>query len=186
MAKIKIKGCGYCSKFKGCNIKKEFRGLASIYDNYTEIESTWYHSDLSYTHKRINEFELICPFGDRKYKDGDKIIFTLGIQRYKKTTKWECDNDCDGCCREDCEDGFITFENVRYKEKISVEGRIVNLYRNDKWVVSIEEKEWNRISELCNDSDLEFFEKIADIYNPGQEFHMVFVSKEKFIKHLNE
>lgn len=186
MAKLQIKGCGYCSKSKGCNIKKDFRQLSSKYDQYTEVKRKYYHIGLTYTSKIENIFTLECPFGDRKYNEGDKVEFSLGIQRYKHLTEWECDRDCDQCYDERCDvNGIITFENIRYKQKITVTGNIVNLYKNDKWVIAVDKHEWDKVSKLCNKEDIAFFEKISDTYDPGQEFHMCFISKEKFIKKLN-
>jgi hypothetical protein len=180
MAHIKIKGCGYCSKSRGCKIKKDFRDLASTNERYTEVKSNIHQ--IIPTYQRLNEFELICPFGDRKLNEGDKISFTLGIQRYIKTTLWDCDNDCDYCNNDNCDNGVVTFVNTRYKEYIKVAGTIVNLMRNDKWIISISEDEYHRIAKLCNTSDIKFFEEISEKLDPGQEFYMVFVSKEKYIE----
>lgn len=181
MAKIKIKGCGYCSKSKGCNIKKEFRNLAGNFDKYTKIES-YYMSGLKYTFNRLNEFTLVCPFGDRKYVEHDDVEVTIGIGRYEKITEWECNWNCDYCNRDDCEDGLLKFKNTRYTKYIKLRGKILNLYKNDKWVISIEEKEWKIVEPQLNDDDVKFFEQIANVYDPGQEFYMVILSKEKFIK----
>jgi len=190
MAVIKIKGCGYCSKSKGCKIKKSFRDLAATNERYTEVETFCGYFNSKSTYKRLNEFELKCPFVDRKYKSGDKVKITIGIQRYIKTTLWDCDisygdNDpCENCSIENCNDGVVTFKNTRYKEYVETEGVIVDLMRNDKWVIQLSEDEYKRLSLLCNELDLKFFEEVAEKIDQGREFYMVVISKEKYITKL--
>jgi hypothetical protein len=191
MAAIKIKGCGYCSKSKGCKIKKSFRDLAASNDSYTEVETFCEYLNSKTTHKSLNVFELKCPFVDRKYKSGDNVKVTVGVQRYIKTTLWDCDisygdNDpCDNCSIENCNSGVVTFKNTRYEKYIEVEGMVVNLMRNDKWVIKLSEDEYKRLSLLCNELDLKFFEEVSEKIDPEQCFYMVLISKEKYITKIN-
>ena len=180
MAKIKI-NCGYCSKSKGCEIKKDFKKLSSEYKDFDEIKNEP-GSILSYT--RYYEFELKCPFKERKYKSGDEVYFTFGVGRYIKKREWECIFDCDGC-HKDCKDGIITFENIRYKKYITIKGKIVNPYRYDSYIISVDKKNFDIVKCDFNEKDIELIDKITSSIDLKYDEYIAIISKEKYIKHLN-
>jgi len=188
MATIKIKGCGRCSKSKGCGVKKVFRDISSKYDNESQIKYFNHLGELKESYKRFNEFELKCPFADRKYNNGEKVKFTCGIQRYIKLVLWDCDHDCDYCDKENCDDGIVTFENTRYKEYITIEGRIASLIKGDKWLIEVDSSEFLKFKDKLNELDLKFFEQISNTFNNKENIYQqvydgkMFVSKEKYIK----
>lgn len=187
MAKIKIKGCGRCTKSKGCELKKQFRSIAETMPHTYKTKEVFLGMNSNYTN--YYEIDFNCPIADRKYKPDDMVNFTLGVQRYTQLVEWDCDifygddDPCEHCNKiNDCKDSVVTFKNTRYKNYIKCEGSIVGLMRGDKWIIKVSEKEWERISKLCNSADVNILESIANTFDQGQEFYMVFVSKEKFIK----
>jgi hypothetical protein len=189
MAKIKIKGCGNCTKSKGCEIKKQFRNIAQTMPHTYKTKEVFLGMNSNYTN--YYEIDFKCPIADRKYKPDDKVIFTLGVQRYTQTVLWDCDisygddDPCEFCNKKDnCNESVVTFKNIRYKNYIECEGHIVSLIRGDKWIIKVSESEWERISKQCNHADLNIFESIANSIDCGADYYMVFISKEKFIQKL--
>jgi hypothetical protein len=188
MAKITIKGCGKCPKSKGCKIKKQFRDIAETMPHTYKYKDVFLGLDSNYT--GYFKIKLDCPVKELRYKPNDKVLFTLGINRFTQEVKWDCDisygddDPCENCSIDNCNDGTVTFKNTRYKNYIECEGEIVGLMRGDKWVIKVEEKEWERISKLCNSIDIKFFEDVANSIDRGQEFYMVFISKEKYFEKL--
>jgi hypothetical protein len=184
MAKITISGCGKCKKSKGCEIKKQFREAANLMPHTYKIRESW--CGLNSDYEDYYEVKLRCPIMTPKYNENDKVLFTLGVQRFTQEIKWDCDisrgddDPCEFCTIENCDGGLVTFKNTRYKKYIECTGSIVGKMRADKWIIKVNESEWERISKLCNDIDIKFFEDVANSIDFGSEFFMVFVSKEKF------
>jgi hypothetical protein len=190
MAKIKINGCGYCSKSIGCKIKKDIR---SLIDKYPLLP---YDNGIGDIRHYNPIFNLRCPYTSAKYKSGDKITFTIGIQRYIKTHKWECENECDYCKRENCEDGYINFENVRYGEYVQLNGVISNYYSNGKFVIKVSTYDINKIYDDLNDKDKSFINEVSEAlggcnvdgerpnsaFFSHDDFYLLFISKQRFIK----
>lgn len=182
MAKITI-NCGQCSKTK-CSIKKDFRSLVI---EYPKIK---YTHDIGFPYEYDPIFKLKCPYKKHKYKNGDKVIVSVGIQRYSKEFKHDCmiDDefiDCDNCkYGNKCNDGEVTHINIRYAKYIEIEAEIDSYYKGDKYSYKYDFK---AIEDKLNERDKEFLQSINQALNntpDGFKIDKRFanLSKSKFIR----
>lgn len=168
-SKINI-NCGYCKNNKGCEIKNSFRALT---------ESIQYKS----THN-MDRFKLKCPFIEYKYRQGDRVKFTVAYGCHRVYYDWECTNDCDYCNRSKCNSsGIIRFKQKRYLGNVEFEGEIISAYTKDKYIISVDLHQWLQKKNVFNRYDLLKLKSISDkLKYFDDDFDMRFISKLMFIK----